>query len=158
MTKELEQEKMTTEAMTKALNEADAEWQALMKEDIEQFAPSINLAVEFDDKGFVRLPMIIRAWAKPVGWTDKKTKEPKATMVMMVEYEGQQRSLWLSAVSLKRSMMVIYQELGENAIGRNIVITRRPYDSKQYGASIAYNVDLVSEDAPGEQSTLPTNE
>jgi hypothetical protein len=129
--------------MEKAMSEAEAAWQDLQGSDIETYAPTLNLRQIFEDFGKESVTIIVREWAKVVGWTHE-VKGAMATMVMLVEYEGEPSSIWLSAESLRRSMMAIYQTIGENIVGQTIVITRRLYDSKEWGPkTVAYNCHVL---------------
>jgi len=143
MGKKQTDEQMTLE-MKKAENEAEKEWQKLKGEEIEVYAPTLNLRQIFEDEGKDSMEIVIEQWAKPIGWVDEKTKEAKATMVMLVNYEGETRSLWLSAESLRRSIMAIYQRFGEEAMGMGVIITRRPYQNKEYGKTFAYNCQIIA--------------
>lgn len=128
--------------MEKAMSEAEAAWQDLQASDIETYAPTLNLRQIFEDFGKESVTIIVKEWAKVVGWKHE-TKGPMATMVMLVEYDGEPSSIWLSAESLRRSMMAIYQTLGENIVGQSIMITRREYMDKEYGKTFAYNCHVM---------------
>lgn len=128
--------------MEKAMSEAEAAWQDLQASDIEDYAPTLNLRQIFEDFGKDSVFVTVREWAKAVSWKHE-TKGPMATMVMLVEYEGLLSSIWLSAESLRRSMMKIYQDLGEDIVGKDILITRREYMDKEFGKTFAYNCHVI---------------
>jgi len=134
-----ESQQETEQQMEKMRNEADKEFQQLMKQEIEVYAPTLSLKEFFENNEI--LTVTVKDWPKPVAFQD--TEEIwQNSMVLTVEYAGIDYSMWLSAESLKKGVVKAFQDYGDNLIGREIAITRREYRHKKYGDTFAYNVSV----------------
>lgn len=129
---------MTTE-MTLRESEAAEQWDKLLSSPIERFAPAISLSDEFDgmltESGLV---IKVLEMPHPISW--EKDGEIQAAMVMTVELRGEERTLYLSSESIKRSMGYFIQRFGSKIVGQTFHVTRRYYDNKQYGKTVAYDM------------------
>jgi len=120
--------------------DAEAAFNAGLKEDIERFAPTLSLKREFEKTE--KLVVKILEWPVAVAF-QKEGKAPQSEMTMKVEYQGEERTLWLSAESLRREMLYHFQKVGKDIVNREVAITKRPYMHKEYGDTFSYNVNLL---------------
>ena len=126
-----------------ALDEAEKQFQTMLASEIETYAPTIGLQ-EYFDGGADKLILRVKAWPRPVAWKDAE-EVWQSTNVMEVEANGITHSLWLSAKSLRMGVVKAFQDHGQELLGRDILITRRPYVHHKFGKSFAYNVTVLAE-------------